>query len=80
MSAQKPFGKSYLVKRQRFQKTNISRLILWVLGFMSFGYGTKEFEVTTERLGCYRPEEHIDNPKDYAGMLLTWENTSILLV
>lgn len=33
---------------------------------MSFGYGTKEFEVTTARLGCYRPEEHIDNPKDYA--------------
>lgn len=33
---------------------------------MSFGYGTGEFEVTTERLGCYRPEEHIDNPKDYA--------------
>lgn len=33
---------------------------------MSFGYGTKEFEVTTQRLGCYRPEEHIDNPKDYA--------------
>lgn len=29
-------------------------------------YGTKEFEVTTDRLGCYRPEEHIDNPKDYA--------------
>ncbi|MCJ1309659.1 hypothetical protein MMC25_003319 [Agyrium rufum] len=45
------------------------RLILWVLGFMSFGYGTKEFEVTTERLGCYRPEEHIDNPKDYADNL-----------
>ena len=42
------------------------RIILWVLGFMSFGYGTKEFEVTTDRLGCYRPEEHIDNPKDYA--------------
>ena len=33
---------------------------------MSFGYATKEFEVTTDRLGCYRPEEHIDNPKDYA--------------
>ena len=31
---------------------------------MSFGYGTKEFEVTSDRLGCYRPEEHIDNPKD----------------
>ncbi|KIW02339.1 hypothetical protein, variant 1 [Verruconis gallopava] len=42
------------------------RLLLWILGFMSFGYGTREFEVTTERLGCYRPEEHIDNPKDYA--------------
>lgn len=33
---------------------------------MTFGYGTGEFEVTSERLGCYRPEEHIDNPKDYA--------------
>ncbi|KIV95756.1 hypothetical protein PV10_03372 [Exophiala mesophila] len=42
------------------------RILLWVLGFLSFGYGTGEFEVTTERLGCYRPEEHIDNPKDYA--------------
>ena len=40
------------------------RIILWVLGFMSFGYATKEFEVTSDRLGCYRPEEHIDNPKD----------------
>ena len=42
------------------------RLLLWILGFMSFGYGTGEFEVTMDRLGCYRPEEHIDNPKDYA--------------
>jgi hypothetical protein len=42
------------------------RILLWVLGFLSFGYGTNEFEVTTQRLGCYRPEEHIDNPKDYA--------------
>lgn len=33
---------------------------------MSFGYATAEFEVTEERLGVYRPEEHIDNPKDYA--------------
>ena len=33
------------------------RILLWVLGFMSFGYGTKEFEVTRDRLGCYRPEE-----------------------
>lgn len=39
------------------------RILLWVLGFLSFGYGTGEFEVTSKRLGCYRPEEHIDNPK-----------------
>ncbi|KAI9785948.1 MAG: hypothetical protein M1839_008214 [Geoglossum umbratile] len=45
------------------------RILLWVLGFLTFGYATKEFEVTTERLGCYRPEEHIDNPKDYADNL-----------
>ncbi|KAL4784482.1 heterokaryon incompatibility protein Het-C-domain-containing protein [Aspergillus varians] len=42
------------------------RILLWVLGFLSFGYGTKEFEVTTERLGCYQPTEHIDNPLGYA--------------
>ena len=33
---------------------------------MAFGYATEEFEVTEERLGCYRPEEHIDNPLGYA--------------
>lgn len=43
------------------------RILLWILSFLSFGYGTKEFEVTTERLGCYRPEEHIDNPRGYDG-------------
>ena len=42
------------------------RVLVWILGFMSFGYATQEFEVTEERLGVYRPEEHIDNPKDYA--------------
>jgi hypothetical protein len=26
---------------------------------MSFGYATREFEVTADRLGVYRPEEHI---------------------
>uniref|UniRef100_A0A8H7N7V6 Het-C-domain-containing protein n=1 Tax=Bionectria ochroleuca TaxID=29856 RepID=A0A8H7N7V6_BIOOC len=41
------------------------RLLLCVLGFMTFGYGSGEFEITAERLGCYRPEEHIDNPKGY---------------
>lgn len=30
------------------------------------GYATAEFEVTAERLGCYLPTEHIDNPKGYA--------------
>ncbi|KAL4923977.1 Het-C domain-containing protein [Aspergillus undulatus] len=42
------------------------RILVWVLSFMSFGYATAEFEVTADRLGVYRPEEHIDNPKDYA--------------
>ncbi|QSZ29489.1 hypothetical protein DSL72_004003 [Monilinia vaccinii-corymbosi] len=45
------------------------RILLWVLGFMTFGFGTREFEVTAQRLGCYRPEDHIDNPKDYADNL-----------
>lgn len=35
------------------------RVIVWVLSFMSFGFATGEFEVTEERLGVYRPEEHI---------------------
>ncbi|KAF3921089.1 hypothetical protein AA313_de0206867 [Arthrobotrys entomopaga] len=42
------------------------RLLLCVLGFMTFGYGSQEFEITAARLGCYRPEDHIDNPKNYA--------------
>lgn len=42
------------------------RILVWVLSFLAFGYATAEFEVTEERLGVYRPEEHIDNPKDYA--------------
>lgn len=42
------------------------RILVWVLAFMSFGYATEEFEVTEERLGVYRPEEHIDNPLGYA--------------
>lgn len=39
------------------------RVLLWVLSFVTFGFATGEFEVTEQRLGCYRPEEHIDNPK-----------------
>lgn len=33
---------------------------------LAHGYATAEFEVTKERLGCYLPTEHIDNPKGYA--------------
>jgi hypothetical protein len=36
---------------------------------MANGYATEEFEVTEERLGVYRPEEHIDNPLGYADNL-----------
>ncbi|KAK4155056.1 heterokaryon incompatibility Het-C [Chaetomidium leptoderma] len=42
------------------------RILVWVLSFMANGYATEEFEVTEERLGVYRPEEHIDNPLGYA--------------
>ncbi|KAL4807691.1 heterokaryon incompatibility protein Het-C-domain-containing protein [Aspergillus unguis] len=42
------------------------RILVWILSFLTFGYATAEYEVTAERLGVYRPEEHIDNPKDYA--------------
>ncbi|MCJ1245419.1 hypothetical protein MMC30_002623 [Trapelia coarctata] len=45
------------------------RILVWVLSFLTFGYATEEFEVTEERLGTYRPEEHIDNPRDYADNL-----------
>ena len=45
---------------------NAIRILVWILSFISFGYATREFEVTEERLGVYRPEEHIDNPEDYA--------------
>ncbi|EPQ66866.1 Bgt-440 [Blumeria graminis f. sp. tritici] len=51
---------SMMIKRVYFG------ILVWVLSFLSFGYATQEFEVTDERLGVYRPEEHIDNPKDYA--------------
>lgn len=36
------------------------RVLVWVLSFLSFGYATGEFEVTSDRLGVYRPEEHIE--------------------
>lgn len=42
------------------------RILVWILSFLANGYATEEFEVTDERLGVYRPEEHIDNPLGYA--------------
>lgn len=39
--------------------------IVSILGFLEFGYTTGEFDVTMARLGVYRPEQHIDNPKGY---------------
>ncbi|KAI0830771.1 heterokaryon incompatibility protein Het-C-domain-containing protein [Trametes gibbosa] len=41
-------------------------LIVSILGFLTFGFATDEFEVTADRLGVYLPVEHIDNPKGYA--------------
>jgi hypothetical protein len=43
----------------------ILRAVVAVFAHIQFGYSTGDFEVTPERLGCYRPEEHIDNPKGY---------------
>lgn len=39
-------------------QAEVIRVLVWILSFMSFGYATREFEVTSERLGVYRPEEH----------------------
>ncbi|KIJ15941.1 hypothetical protein PAXINDRAFT_168915 [Paxillus involutus ATCC 200175] len=49
------------------KKVNMQSIInlCMVLGFMAHGYATEEFEVTEQRLGCYLPTEHIDNPKGY---------------
>lgn len=41
------------------------RLVLSILAFLTFGYGSKEFEVTADRLGCYRPEEHVSRSHDF---------------
>jgi hypothetical protein len=43
----------------KYASTEAIRILLWVLGFMTFRYGTGEFEVTAYRLGCYLLEEHI---------------------
>jgi len=42
------------------------RILVWLLSFLGFGYATAEFEVTSERLGVYRPEEHIEYARSLA--------------
>lgn len=49
---------------EKVSKQNILNIIM-VMGFMAFGYATKEFEITMDRLSVYLPTEHIDNPKGY---------------
>ncbi|WOO81062.1 uncharacterized protein LOC62_03G004590 [Vanrija pseudolonga] len=50
------------------KKANLQTIlnVVLVLGFLAHGYVTNEFEATKERVGCYLPVEHIDNPKGYA--------------
>ncbi|KAJ3180899.1 hypothetical protein HDU87_001543 [Geranomyces variabilis] len=36
-----------------------------LLSFKETGFATAEFQVTQKRLGVYRPDEHVDNPKGY---------------
>ena len=43
----------------------VLRALVAVFAFVQFGYTTREFEVTDQRLGLYRPEEHVDNPRGY---------------
>ncbi|TGO44030.1 hypothetical protein BOTNAR_0995g00020 [Botryotinia narcissicola] len=69
MVARVYFAQAIDVGTVKYVSAEAIRILLWVLGFMTFGYGTREFEVTAQRLGCYRPEDHIDNPKDYADNL-----------
>ncbi|KAM3416878.1 hypothetical protein BST61_g8466 [Cercospora zeina] len=45
---------------------SILRAVAAILAFMEFSLATDGFDVTKERLGVYRHEEHIDNPKGYA--------------
>lgn len=49
---------------EKLSKQTILNIVM-VLAFLSMGYATQEFEVTSERLGVYLPTEHIDNPKGY---------------
>lgn len=59
----RPLSPPFLSRPPSFSQVNQAKV--WVMSFMAFGYATEEFEVTEERLGVYRPEEHIDNPLGY---------------
>lgn len=58
------------------------RILVWILSFLSFGYATAEFEVTSERLGVYRPEEHIEyvNPLFCSARLRFGTDASVRLL
>ncbi|KAL8692072.1 MAG: hypothetical protein Q9218_002831 [Villophora microphyllina] len=45
--------------------SELLRIIVAIFGLLEFGYATRQFEVSAEALGVYRPEEHMDNPKGY---------------
>ncbi|KAJ3190088.1 hypothetical protein HDU85_000379 [Gaertneriomyces sp. JEL0708] len=45
---------------------DVLKAVVALLSFQSHGFATVEFEVNRQRLGVYRPDEHIDNPKGYA--------------
>ncbi|KDR72336.1 hypothetical protein GALMADRAFT_143181 [Galerina marginata CBS 339.88] len=46
-------------------------LVIQVLSFMSFGFATREFKVTFNKLGVYSHAEHIDNPTSAASFYHT---------
>lgn len=61
---------------QKVSKETI-RILVWVLSFMTFGNAMAEYEITLERLGVYRPEEHIE--LSYTHCVLTLQMLRLLL-
>ena len=49
------------VKPLKLVSEEVLRAIVSILGFLEFGFATREFDITRERLGVYRQEEHIGN-------------------
>ncbi|KAK0513269.1 hypothetical protein JMJ35_004255 [Cladonia borealis] len=54
------------VKPLKLIPEEVLRAIVSILGFMEFGFATREFDITRARLGVYRQEEHIDNPTGFS--------------